>query len=116
MQSVQGDQQIDSSMTWWEKELSMDEKLDIRKAWLVLLSSEQVKKGPQQTLSNIQVIMGYLKETNEFWTDVDPNGRPRKSLKYNNIYQLVYALTNDRPTGSGKSTPKRLSLSTTADD
>ena len=47
MQSVQGDQQIDSSMTWWEKELSMDEKLDIRKAWLVLLSSEQVKKGPQ---------------------------------------------------------------------
>ena len=60
--------------------------------------------------------MGYLKNSNEFWTDVDPNLRPRKSLKYNQIYQFIYALTNDRPTGSGKSTPKRLSLSATADD
>ena len=96
-------------MTWWHDELSLDERRDVKKAWLVCLESNQVVVGPDiNPLNNAHVVMDYLKDTDDYWAERLALKRPQGCLKWRQFYTKVYHLTREQIVGSGKKTPGKL--------
>lgn len=88
----------------------------MKKAWLVLLSKGMVTKAPGKTMDNLSAVLSYLRQQDKYWEERLLVIRPMKSIKWDNMYHKIWRLTNDKPLGTPKSSPKRLSLSSTAAD
>ena len=96
-------------LTWWQDELTLDERRDVKKAWLVKLEDNEVHTGPHvNPMANAQVIMDYLKASDEYWAERLALKRPKACLKWQQFYAKIYKLTRESNSPSGKETPKKL--------
>ena len=101
MQSPDKEEEFCDIKSWWLNELTPDERDDIRKAWLVLLTEGKVFKAPAgKATENLYTILSYLREKDQYWDARLMIVRPVKSIKWENMYHKVWRLTKDKPLGT----------------
>ena len=92
--------------SWWNKELTLDERQDLSKAWLVLKQEGKVSTGPKaQIRANIIEVFTYLKKSDNYYADRLSLQHGTNDLKWKQIYNKVLALTRGKTDGQGKVTP-----------
>ena len=112
----QSKEELYNIFTCWHDELTLDERRDDKKAWLVCLEEKDVVVGEKVNLmTNAQVIMDYLKGSDDYWAERLALKRPRKCLKWDQFYSKIYNLTKGDTTSSGKKAPRKVPFQTDED-
>ena len=91
---------------WWNEELTLDERKDLSKAWIVLKQECKVSTGPKaQVRANIIEVFTYLKKSDNYYAERLSLQHGSNDLKWKQIHNKVQALTRGKTDGLGKVTP-----------
>ena len=83
-----------------------------KKAFLVCKAEGRITTGPKAKVGiQLQVILQYLRGSDDYWEQRLATTRPPKSLKWEGIYKRAWDLIREKELGDGKTTPQRLDLS-----
>ena len=91
---------------WWNEELTLDERKDLSKAWVILKQEGKVSTGPKaQVRANIIEVFTYLKKSDNYYADRLSIQHGSNDLKWKQIHNKMQALTRGKTDGFGKGTP-----------
>ena len=78
---------------WWSEEFDLDERRAFKKAFLVCKEEGRITTGPTAKVGvQLQVILQWLRSSDDYWEHRLATTRPPKSLKWEGIYKRAYDL------------------------